>query len=217
MGTLEDTIKEHLELKRKAGAEDEEISKMEKEAFGPAEPAPVVAPPPVASPTHPAVAAAGPAAPVEVEPTPEPLAEAEPEPVHTEPEAEISPATEAEPEPAPEPEIEPEPEVVEPEDAVEPEVATLDQPTEPHQAVDMVDEEVVEEPAEQLVETPLGEEPERPEPGFEDAFNTDEHDLPEEPTQDDLLEETPEFLEGTPEDEKLWFEQKAPKDFDFND
>lgn len=33
----------------------------------------------------------------------------------------------------------------------------------------------------------------------------------------DLLEETPEFLEETPEGERLWFEQRPPKDFDFND
>lgn len=34
---------------------------------------------------------------------------------------------------------------------------------------------------------------------------------------DDVLEETPEFLEETPEDDQLWFEQKPPKDFDFDD
>ncbi len=32
---------------------------------------------------------------------------------------------------------------------------------------------------------------------------------------DDVLEETPEFLQETPEHERLWFEQKPPKDFDF--
>jgi hypothetical protein len=34
---------------------------------------------------------------------------------------------------------------------------------------------------------------------------------------DDVLEETPDFLEETPEDDQLWFEQKPPKDFDFDD
>ena len=32
---------------------------------------------------------------------------------------------------------------------------------------------------------------------------------------EDLLEETPEFLEETPEHDRLWFEQKPPRDFDF--
>ena len=31
----------------------------------------------------------------------------------------------------------------------------------------------------------------------------------------DELEETPDFLQETPEHERLWFEQKPPKDFDF--
>jgi hypothetical protein len=33
----------------------------------------------------------------------------------------------------------------------------------------------------------------------------------------DVLEETPEFLQETPENEDLWFEQRPPKDFDFDD
>jgi hypothetical protein len=34
--------------------------------------------------------------------------------------------------------------------------------------------------------------------------------------QDDVLEETPDFLHDTPEHDRLWFEQRPPKDFDFN-
>jgi hypothetical protein len=34
---------------------------------------------------------------------------------------------------------------------------------------------------------------------------------------EDVLEDTPEFLEDAPEDDNLWFEQKPPKDFDFDD
>lgn len=36
-------------------------------------------------------------------------------------------------------------------------------------------------------------------------------------SEEDLLEETPDFLEEVPEDDRLWFEQKPPKDFDFDD
>jgi hypothetical protein len=37
----------------------------------------------------------------------------------------------------------------------------------------------------------------------------------EEPKDEDVLEETPEFLQETPEHDRLWFEQRPPKDFDF--
>jgi len=33
---------------------------------------------------------------------------------------------------------------------------------------------------------------------------------------EDVLDETPEFLQETPEHDRLWFEQKPPRDFDFD-
>jgi hypothetical protein len=51
---------------------------------------------------------------------------------------------------------------------------------------------------------------EEPEPVGEAETAAPRHD-------DDVLEETPDFLEETPEDDQLWFEQKPPKDFDFDD
>ncbi len=51
--------------------------------------------------------------------------------------------------------------------------------------------------------------PPGPPPSVPDA---DEYDEPE---GEELLEETPEFLEETPEHDRLWFEQKPPRDFDF--
>jgi hypothetical protein len=52
----------------------------------------------------------------------------------------------------------------------------------------------------------------------------DEEDTPLPPvasapgsSHEDVLEDTPEFLEDAPEDDELWFEQKPPKDFDFDD
>ncbi|HET8980268.1 MAG TPA: hypothetical protein VFN87_19100 [Solirubrobacteraceae bacterium] len=38
------------------------------------------------------------------------------------------------------------------------------------------------------------------------------HDEPDE----DMLEETPEFLQDTPDHDRLWFEQRPPRDFDFD-
>ena len=48
----------------------------------------------------------------------------------------------------------------------------------------------------------------------------DEHAAEEPPAEEpaepaDELEETPEFLQETPEHDRLWFEQKPPRDFDF--
>jgi hypothetical protein len=37
------------------------------------------------------------------------------------------------------------------------------------------------------------------------------------PPDEDVLEETPDFLQETPEHDRLWFEQKPPRDFDFDD
>jgi len=42
-----------------------------------------------------------------------------------------------------------------------------------------------------------------------------ERALDDEP--EDVLEETPEFLQDAPEHDRLWFEQKPPRDFDFDD
>ena len=51
-----------------------------------------------------------------------------------------------------------------------------------------------------------------------DDFEIDEEEEDElEDDDEDLLEETPDFLQDAPEGERLWFEQGAPKDFDFDD
>jgi len=60
-------------------------------------------------------------------------------------------------------------------------------------------------------------------PVFEDhKAGKDDEDEPPGPDYDpdtgheDVLEDTPDFLEDAPEDDKLWFEQKPPKDFDLD-
>jgi len=151
MGLLDDAIREHLELKRRHGANPTEIADLEREAFGPARRAPE----PLAVPDEAPVPEPGvPAADAEPEVLEPPVAEA---PVIDEPEP---------PPPAPVPEP-PEPEDFEP----EPE---------------------------------LDAEPRRPE------------DLVAETEGEDVLEETPEFLQETPEHDRLWFEQRPPRDFDFD-
>lgn len=44
----------------------------------------------------------------------------------------------------------------------------------------------------------------------------DEQASGDEPVED-VLEETPDFLRETPEQDRLWFEQRPPRDFDFNE
>ena len=54
---------------------------------------------------------------------------------------------------------------------------------------------------------------------FEDEpFAPEPAQKPEEEAKadEDVLEETPEFLEDTPEHDRLWFEQKPPRDFDWD-
>ncbi len=48
----------------------------------------------------------------------------------------------------------------------------------------------------------------------DDALTADESQ--DEPVED-VLEETPDFLRDTPEQERLWFEQRPPRDFDFDE
>jgi hypothetical protein len=52
----------------------------------------------------------------------------------------------------------------------------------------------------------------------EDEDDVEEGEPDERTSQsEDVLEDTPDFLEDAPEDDELWFEQKPPKDFDFDD
>jgi hypothetical protein len=57
-------------------------------------------------------------------------------------------------------------------------------------------------------------EAEKAEEPAEDA--EDETAFDPETGHEDVLEDTPRFLEDAPEDDDLWFEQKPPKDFDLD-
>jgi hypothetical protein len=52
----------------------------------------------------------------------------------------------------------------------------------------------------------------------EDHHDEDEDAAHEAPAaaDEDVLEETPDFLQETPEHDRLWFEQRPPRDFDFD-
>jgi hypothetical protein len=162
MGLLDDAIREHLELKRRHGADPDEVSRQEREALG----APVRGE--FAKPAGETPAEAG-------EPGEEPLAEDEPAAVADVPEFDEPPEMPGEPEPEP-----------------AERAAVREREPEPG---DEEDPWLVEDLAD-------------PEP---------EPEQPAEPAQgEDVLEETPEFLQETPEHDRLWFEQKPPRDFDWD-
>jgi len=163
MGLLDDAIREHLELKRRRGADAEEVTRLEQEALGPPQRGEF------AGATAPAEPAEG--------------ADAAPDRAE-----EAAAPDHPEPEPEPEPEDEPAARVA---------PAWLDD----------------EEPAEAA--------PEEPDPDDEvvaRAQSTVEFAAPAEPDPEgeDVLEETPDFLQETPEHDRLWFEQKPPRDFDLD-
>ncbi len=71
----------------------------------------------------------------------------------------------------------------------------------------------------QALEAPIADEPAAP-PVEDERDDEDEQpraDFDPDTGHEDVLEDTPEFLEDAPEDDNLWFEQKPPKDFDFDD
>jgi hypothetical protein len=198
MGLLDDAIREHLELKRRRGASTEELERQEHEALGPARRGEFAKPEGEAALADetPAPPAAAPEA-----PEPELETEAEPEPVAEEPPAAPPPVPVDAPEP---PEFEPAP-------------AAADAPEPPEF-----------EPAPAAAAPPRESEPWLDEPDEVPADDALEHHTPPpEPTPDvakpesdpdgeDVLEETPDFLQETPEHDRLWFEQKPPRDFDFD-
>lgn len=79
---------------------------------------------------------------------------------------------------------------------------------------DFFDEQSLSDELDQALDTvePPGAAPATEEQSDEDAAATEPVE-----GEEDVLEETPEFLQDTPEHDRLWFEQKPPKDFDFDD
>jgi hypothetical protein len=198
MGVLDDAIREHLELKRKHGAPEQEVEQQAQEALGP----------PVRQPVEPAQA------------DPAPEAEAPAEPGGAYPASATEPvAAEPEPEPIADEPADDEPFADEP--IADPMADDLEEPVsgEPGPRED----ELLHDPIDEAFAEPAAEEPAQPETrpgdtpprGFEQVADSP---LPAQDVgEHDVLEETPDFLEETPEHDRLWFEQKPPRDFDFDE
>ncbi len=195
MGLLDDAIREHLDLKRRRGADPEEVERAEREALGPVRRNPSSAEVELAEDQAPPEGgfaydqaeeeegwsqdslqdrAAGAGEPVYEEPPPA-------EPTYEQPEA-ADPGY-GEPPPAP----------AETPAASDPPPAAAP-PTRP------------------LTDLGSGETEEY---DVEEFLAADEEGAPA--SDDDVLEETPEFLQDTPDHDRLWFEQRPPKDFDFDE
>jgi hypothetical protein len=233
MGILDDAIREHLELKRKHGLSEDEVERQQEEALGPARRD-------VAQQPEDAEIAAGDAEATEATeapPTadapfadetaiaPPPLADShaldhEPETAIALPPEEHAPQP-SEPAPAPaghaaadEPFFEgdePFSEAGEPFAGAPAEAPPAEPPVADHTGMEPPpddDEDELEpepDPGARLGDT----EPH----GFPAA---DEDEAAEEEDVEDVLEDTPDFLQETPEHDRLWFEQKPPRDFDFD-
>jgi hypothetical protein len=198
MGLLEDAIREHLELKRRHGAPDHELERQEVEALGPAR-----REMPAAEPAGEGLGPAHDEGPVEHE------------------------AGELE---APSAELPAEEHELPSEDRAEEE--PFDEPvSEPAQSGPVAHEPEHEEdrlePGDEFEQEDLaqrGDEPGDPQGGFESVRHGDTPPRGSEPVEqheeaesdEDVLEHTPEFLQETPEHDRLWFEQKPPRDFDFD-
>jgi hypothetical protein len=222
MGLLDDAIRQHLELKRQHGAPEEELQRQEEEALGPAR-----------RDIAPAESTGGDGE-VELE-APDEAAAAE---AASEQETELFDHDDVpeqaetgldEPESAPpEPDLgfdEPAAPFDEPADApatgpdspFEPDEEPRDEPE-----LEAVPEaEGVPEP-EDLPPSPAPFDADRAFEGFSEQVELDEEEPPEEDEDEtagdesDVLEDTPDFLQETPEHDRLWFEQKPPRDFDFD-
>jgi hypothetical protein len=221
MGVLDDAIREHLDLKRRRGADPTEIERLEREALGPVrrEPTPFselagqTAQVGVAEPGFDGPDYEGPA---HHAPPTDTVAKSEQRPskrrsfLHrrTAPSRDLDRTND-------------EPETQLHQELDLPEQADRGEPEPPPLTLDgLHDEAPPTTAAETVHKRPMDEDTVEHEAahGFDDddeyrAFE-DEPEVAED--KDDVLEETPEFLQDTPDHDRLWFEQRPPKDFDFD-
>jgi hypothetical protein len=223
MGILDDAIREHLDLKRRQGADQEELARLEDEAFGPP-----------SRPGDPDFAERGPDGEQAPNGTPEATVTEIPPFGDEETDASEAAAGETAIDLGPDSDLEQSETTLLP-GAPTVEHDTLGEGEEPESIELDIDLDIDEELEDSVAESPEAEsgggeagtatdEPveslDTVEHHFEDAI--DEAEVVEEGSEDagadsddDVLEETPEFLRDAPEDDELWFEQGEPKDFDF--
>jgi hypothetical protein len=231
MGLLDDAIRDHLELKRRRGADPAEVERAERDALGPVRRQPEGADDLDYVDEFEAEPSAGagdllyddePGA-YQDEPEPPAWGDHAAEPSRRDPST-ASPAHEAPPppaqEPPPAPAPEPPPSRARREDVDEPHLGVE---TKPHEAVSSEHADPG-APSASGDAAPPSPQPApaapRPNRGGGIHEETEEYDVEAEEyagkEREDVLEETPEFLQDTPDHDRLWFEQRPPRDFNFD-
>jgi hypothetical protein len=189
MGLLDDAIREHLELKRRRGADPTEVERLEREALGPVRRGPQIAGDAVFD--HEDAEEAAYAEESWEGLSDEALA-ADRMPEFEAGEIDFEPSRSAE------------------EGRFDTEEVATDEP------VEASEPEWDRDPMSPSRPVPANPPPEHP------GQDTVEYDVeseelePRVADEDDVLEETPEFLQDTPDHDRLWFEQRPPRDFDFD-
>jgi hypothetical protein len=235
MGILDDAIREHLELKRSHGAADAEIQRQEAEVFGSAHADAAPAAPEADEHTHLLT-------PEEAPPSAEHLEEVEPLQPAPEDPYEVHPGDDLVPDPeVPQPPAEHhdaspaaeagagmlEPHQVDPgppaishhdhhHDETHPALVDHDHIGGEEHAPEPVFGHAAEAPTAPPVDPAPVDDPPVDDPPVEDP-PVEEPEPVTENGDEDVLEETPEFLQDAPEHDRLWFEQKPPRDFDFGE
>jgi hypothetical protein len=209
MGLLDDAIREHIDLKRRRGADPTEVERLEREALGPVRRG---AHEPAAQPMDQTEAASRVAYPED--------AEAEHEWI--EPEADEEPVFDHHADQELEREAPKHHEIAEEWDSHEP--LDLQESHAPDPAYEPPTDEapVPQTPPPAAAAPPPGHaEPPADERTEDDHLGeeTAEYDVEAQELKkregEDVLEETPEFLQDAPDHDRLWFEQRPPRDFDF--
>lgn len=219
MGLLDDAIREHLDLKRRRGADPAEVERAEREALGPVRRGPDDMPPPPLLEPLPAAHEPDDAAWDDHDDAvhEEPHADGGYEPFEDEFDDEFEPIPHAGPA-APPP---PRPAAPEPLRFTEEPVAPPP-PDDPHEPSTAEFFESVPSAQEHLLSQPPVARRNNDDAADEDVADDDvepptaDHRAEPPAADDDMLEETPEFLSDTPDHDRLWFEQKPPRDFDFD-
>jgi hypothetical protein len=219
MGLLDDAIREHLDLKRRRGGDPTEIERAEREALGPVRRGPeLTGDEDVPSPEPASASEADYPASPEAD-----YAAASPEPDY----AAAGPGPEEGWEPFTEdPAFEEEEELPPHELARAPDGDPLmhDEPfsgrsreTLPPEPADVAHAPEAEPPLPHPADPPPRAAARDEQSRARVDQETEEYELePEEDVGDDVLESTPEFLQDAPEHDRLWFEQRPPRDFDFD-
>jgi hypothetical protein len=201
MGLLDEAIREHLELKRRRGADPTEVERLEREALGPVR---RIQTEPEAGQGPEMADEAGNYLLEDADRGPLAGADYDRAEVGADDEFDDRPELEYATENEHSATQEPGPTDVPPDLAPDPAAHGVVPPPEPAPA------------AEEAVEPPPSDRPVFQDPGVETAEYDVEAEHAKPPDGEDVLEETPEFLQDAPEHDRLWFEQRPPKDFDFD-